>query len=208
MNSLAEIFGYVASGLVLATFSMRTMIPLRILGMMSNVCFMIYGYLDGLHPVLILHAILLPLNVFRFVEIYRLVWEMRDAAERPHGFHQLMPFMKSISAQAGTTLFRKGDVADAMYVLVSGRIRIPEFDAEVGPGEMAGEVGMFSPGGQRLTTAICLEDCTLLRISRERVRELVFQTPRIGFDLITVVTARLFDDVRLLQQRLSEAKTT
>jgi len=29
----------------------------------------------------------------------------------------------------------------------------------------------------------------------------------IGFDLITVVTARLFEDVRLLQQRLSEAKT-
>ena len=204
MNSLAEIFGYVASGLVLATFSMRTMIPLRILGMMSNISFMTYGYLGELYPVLILHAILLPLNVFRFVEIHRLVREMRHAAEQPHGFHQLMPFMSSISMAAGTTLFNKGDRADAMYLLTSGRIRIPEFDAEVGPGEMVGEVGMFSPGGQRLTTAVCAEDCKLQRISRERVRELVFQTPRIGFDLITVVTARLFEDVRLLEQRLAE----
>jgi len=207
MNLPAEFFGYFASCLVLATFSMRTMVPLRILGMMSNVAFMTYGYLGDLYPVLILHAILLPLNVWRFVEIRRLIREISDAAEESHEFQPLMPFMNSISMPAGTTLFDKGDTADAMYVLTAGRVRIPEFDAEIQPGEMVGEVGMFSPGGKRLTTAVCMEDCKLQRISRERVRELVFQTPRIGFDLITVVTGRLFEDVRLLQQRLAGTPT-
>jgi CRP-like cAMP-binding protein len=176
--------------------------------MMSNIAFMTYGYLDELYPVLILHSILFPLNLFRFFEMYRLVREIRDAAEQSHGFEQLMPLMSSISVPAGTTLFDRGGRADAMYVLTAGRIRIPEFDAEVGPGEIIGEVGMFSPGGQRLTTAVCIEDCKLQRISRERVRELVFQTPRIGFDLITVVTARLFEDVRLLQRRLAGTTPT
>lgn len=60
-----EIFGYIASGLVLATFSMRTMIPLRLLGIASNVAFILYGFLAGLPPVLILHLILLPLNIYR-----------------------------------------------------------------------------------------------------------------------------------------------
>jgi CRP/FNR family cyclic AMP-dependent transcriptional regulator len=198
----AEIFGYIASGLVLATFSMRTMIPLRIMGMLSNVSFITYAYFEDLFPVLILHAILLPLNAYRYFEVSRLVREIENAAKQPHDFHHLIPFMSKVSLSAGTTLFDKGDSADAMYILTDGRIRIPEFDADVGPGEMVGEVGMFSPGGQRLTTAICVEDCTLQRIGRERVRELVFQSPRIGFDLITVVTGRLFQDVRLLQKRL------
>lgn len=61
--TLAEIFGYIASGLILAAFSRRTMIPLRILGISSNIAFITYGALAGLLPVLILHSILLPLHI-------------------------------------------------------------------------------------------------------------------------------------------------
>jgi hypothetical protein len=41
-----EFFGYVASGLVFATFYMRTMLPLRLLAIGSNVAFITYvpGY--------------------------------------------------------------------------------------------------------------------------------------------------------------------
>ena len=59
---LSEVSGYVAAGLVLATFTMRTMIPLRLLGIASNVAFIVYGATAEIVPVLILHAILLPLN--------------------------------------------------------------------------------------------------------------------------------------------------
>ena len=91
-----------------------------------------------------------------------------------------------------------------MYVIVSGRVRLPEFDLEIAPGEAVGEISMFSPAGVRMTSAVCSEDCKLHRISREKLRELVFQNPRIGFHLIGVITARLLEDVELMRRQLVE----
>lgn len=196
-----EIFGYIASGLVLATFSMRTMIPLRLLGIASNIAFIAYGVLAGLLPVMILHVILLPLNVYRYSEMRRLIREIREAEDGSHGLAALLPFMSSVSLPSGASLFKKGDTADAMYILTSGSLRLPEYDIEVGPGEMVGEIGLFSRAGLRTATAISVEDCRLQRITRERVRELVFQNPRIGFHLIDLVTSRLTDDLRIVEGR-------
>jgi CRP/FNR family cyclic AMP-dependent transcriptional regulator len=205
--NLAEIAGYVASALLLATFSVRTMIPLRILGIASSVAFWIYGVLNGLLPIVVLHTILLPVNVYRFFEMQRLTREMRDAAESTDGFAAFRPFMTAVSLPAGATLFQKGDAADNMYVLTSGRVRLPDFDVDVEPGEPVGEVGMFAPAGQRMTTAVCTEDCRLQRITRDRVRELVFQNPRIGFHLIDVVTGRLLEDLKKLERESPQAPT-
>jgi len=57
--------GYLASGLVLAAFCMKEMIPLRLVAVCSNVAFLIYGLALGLAPVWLLHAILLPINCWR-----------------------------------------------------------------------------------------------------------------------------------------------
>ena len=40
---MLEFVGYVAAGLVFATFYMKTMIPLRVVGISSNVTFMVYA---------------------------------------------------------------------------------------------------------------------------------------------------------------------
>jgi len=48
-----DLFGYAASATVLATFCMSTMIPLRILALVSNVLFSVYGYFNHPYPVLI-----------------------------------------------------------------------------------------------------------------------------------------------------------
>lgn len=199
--TLPEVFGYIASGLVLATFSVRTMLPLRILGISSNIAFMTYAVLAGLLPVLILHAILLPLNIYRFVEMRRLIREIQHAGGGEHDLDALLPFMSSVTRPAGSTLFQKGDPADEMFVLTSGHIRLPEFDVEIGPGHTVGEIGVFSPGGRRMATAVCTEDCSLQRVTRERLRALVYQNPRIGFGLIEIITARLLEDVAILQQQ-------
>lgn len=198
--NLTDIAGFAASALLLATFSVRTMIPLRLLGISSSVAFLVYGFSSGLLPIIFLHMILLPLNLYRFFEMQRLTWEMRDAQEGRQGFAAFLPFMSGVSQPAGTTLFRKGDQADDMYVLTSGRVRLPEIDAEIEPGEVVGEVGMFAPDGQRVSTAVCTEDCRLQRITRDRVRELVFQNPRIGFYLIGLVTGRLIEDLKKLER--------
>jgi hypothetical protein len=57
--------GYAAAGLVLATFSARSLTTLRALAIASNLLFIAYAACAGLAPVLVLHALLLPLNAIR-----------------------------------------------------------------------------------------------------------------------------------------------
>ena len=75
-----EPIGYLAALLVLATFCMRDMVSLRVLAIASNLAFLGYAALAGIHPVLMLHALLLPMNVWRLVEATK----RRDAAQKPH----------------------------------------------------------------------------------------------------------------------------
>jgi hypothetical protein len=60
-----ELLGYSASCAVLATFLMRTMTPLRLIAILSNVLFLSYGYVQHIYPVFFLHVILLPINSWR-----------------------------------------------------------------------------------------------------------------------------------------------
>jgi hypothetical protein len=63
-----EAIGYVASMLVLTAFGMKSMIPLRVVAMCSNLVFIVYGLGLGLTPIWSLHAALLPMNAWRLVE--------------------------------------------------------------------------------------------------------------------------------------------
>jgi hypothetical protein len=60
-----DIIGYAASGLTLATFAQRTMLPMRIMAVGANICFIGYGAMGQFIPVLALHVILLPVNLVR-----------------------------------------------------------------------------------------------------------------------------------------------
>jgi hypothetical protein len=63
---LTDALGYVAAGLVFATFCVQRMASLRLLAIASNLAFIGYGYLDSLWPILILHCAMLPINVLRY----------------------------------------------------------------------------------------------------------------------------------------------
>jgi len=62
---MTDVLGYAASIAVLATFTVRNMLPLRMLAILSNVLFILYGYEAHIHPVLLLHLALLPINLVR-----------------------------------------------------------------------------------------------------------------------------------------------
>jgi hypothetical protein len=68
---LIDAIGFVAAALVLATFCMRSMRTLRWVALASNLAFIAYGYLGNLAPVLLLHALLLPVNTWRLMELRR-----------------------------------------------------------------------------------------------------------------------------------------
>jgi CRP/FNR family transcriptional regulator, cyclic AMP receptor protein len=77
-----DAWGYLASGLVLATFCMQAMVPLRIMAICSNLAFIIYGYRAGLTPVLLLHLALLPTNLVRLLQTVYLPPERHGGGDR------------------------------------------------------------------------------------------------------------------------------
>ena len=61
--------------------ALKTMIPLRVVGISSNVTFLLYSWFAGVMPLFVLHAALLPLNIWRLMQIRALVREVRKVAE-------------------------------------------------------------------------------------------------------------------------------
>jgi hypothetical protein len=60
-----DIIGYAAALAVLCSFCMSTIVPLRLVAILSNLLFAAYGLLAHLYPVFLLHSVLLPINVFK-----------------------------------------------------------------------------------------------------------------------------------------------
>jgi len=57
-----ELVGYIGGVFNVFTYAMRTMIPLRIMAIASNAIFIVWADATGVHPVLVLHVVLLPLE--------------------------------------------------------------------------------------------------------------------------------------------------
>jgi hypothetical protein len=105
LRPISELVGYVASGLVLLTFTTKRMRPLRIVAILSNLAFIGYGILDDIVPVLGLHLILLPLNIFR---LYQLTF-----ASQPTCSELAMPLNRHRDLRIGGTGVRVRNVEPA-----------------------------------------------------------------------------------------------
>ena len=203
MNYVTAI-GFVAAGLVIATLSMRTMVPLRIVGIASNCAFVTYGILFGSVPTVVLHTILLPLNIYRLREMLNLVKQVKLAAQGDMSMDWLKPFMSKRSIKAGDILFQKGDEADHVYFVVSGRLHLNEIDIDVLPGSVVGELGMLAPARRRTQTLECSEDGSLLEITYDKIEELYYQNPKFGFYFLRLSTGRLFENIARLERGLAD----
>ena len=196
-----EALGYLGALLVLSAYSMKTMIPLRIIGLCANGIFIVYGYMAPAYPQLLLHGVLLPLNSLRLYQMLQLIGKIRTAAQGDLNMDWLKPFMSKRACKAGEILFRKGDLSSAMFYTVSGSYRLHEIEQDVGPGQVIGEVGLIAPDNKRTLTFECIEDGELLTISYEQVKQLYFQNPKFGFYFLQLISQRLFQDIARLQDK-------
>ena len=203
----ADVIGYVAAIFVFVTFWMKTMIPLRTLGIASNVFFIGYGYLAGAYPPLFLHLFLLPLNCVRLYQMLQLSKQVQEAAAGNLNLDWLKPFTSSRAMTAGEVLFCKGDVADRMFFVVSGRCRLAESGIEIAPGAVVGELGLLSPDKTRTQTMECTEGGGLLEITYAQVRQLYFQNPKFGFYLMEITSRRLFENIARLETEVAALRT-
>jgi CRP/FNR family transcriptional regulator, cyclic AMP receptor protein len=179
--------------LVFSSFFMKTIVPLRMVAIGSNIAFITYallglkyGVFGRVYPILVLHASLLPLNLVRLRQLKALQRGVREASE-DETIRSLVPYMHAETHAAGEVLFRKGDPANRLYVIQHGHVRFPEIGKVVSAGQVFGEVGLFAPHNVRTLSATCHDDCRLYTIKRDKVLELYYQDPRFGFFLIRLV---------------------
>ncbi len=197
-------FGYAAVLASIVTCAMKTMIPLRIVSMICNSLFIIYGFFGAVYPTLALNAILMPLNGLRLFQMRKLIADVeRAAASDQSSIDWLMPYMSGRTLKKGDIVFRKGDIAEAMYYSVSGRYRLAESGIELPLGQVFGELGLLSPGNLRTQTVECIEDGQVLTASYQLVKELYFQNPEFGFFFLRLTSERLFQNIGRLEEELA-----
>lgn len=201
--NIFELLGYVGGVFNIVTYSMKTMIPLRIMAIVSNCVFITYGASARIYPVLILHVILLPLNAVRLREMLQLVKRIREAVHGDVSMDWLKPFMSKRHYARGDVLFRKDDVAQDMFFILTGRFRLRELNMELGAGQVVGELGLLAPGNHRTQTLECVEDGEVLTIKYDEVRQLYFQNPEFGFYFLRLTTQRLFQNIARLEDEVA-----
>ena len=172
--------------------------------MTCNALFIVYGFFGGIYPTLVLNLILLPLNTVRLQQMRKLIQDVEAAASYGEtSIDWLKPFMSRLKFHKGDIVFRKGDVADAMYYSVSGRYRLCEMGIEIPSGQVFGDLGLLAPGNQRTQTIECVEDGEALTASYQQVKELYFQNPQFGFYFLRLTSERLFENIARLEQELA-----
>ena len=186
--------GYCASLLVFCTFYMKTMIPLRCVAIASNVVFITYGLAGGIYPVLVLHAVLLPLNVHRLRQMLTLIRRVREASRGKMSMEWLIPLMTRRRLKSGDVLFRMGEPANSMYLILEGSLRLEEIGVTLEPGALVGEIGVFAPDNRRTGTAVCVSDVEIGAISDEKVLQLYYQNPAFGFYMFRLVVQRMLEN--------------
>jgi CRP-like cAMP-binding protein len=195
---------FFASIFVVATLSMRTMIPLRVFGILTNVILIASAIPTHNYATLLLHSVLLPLNSYRLHQMLQLVRDVKKSVNSDLSMEWLKPFMTERKCAAGEVLFYKDEKADSMYYIVSGRYRLVESGIELPVGAIVGEFGMLSPSNVRTQTLECIEGGTILSVTYDQVEQLYVQNPAFGFYFLKLVSARLFENIDRLEQRLAQ----
>jgi CRP/FNR family transcriptional regulator, cyclic AMP receptor protein len=183
--------GYCASLLVFGAFYMTAMIPLRAIAIASNIAFIAYGFGHHLYPVLILHALLLPLNCLRVLQLRRSIRRVRGECRGHFSNEWLIPLMSRRTFKSGDVLFRLGDPARSMFLILSGSVRVTEIGVALGPGALVGEIGVFAADSCRTGTAFCETDVEVGSISADRALQLYCQDPTFGLYLMRLVIQRM-----------------
>ena len=212
LSSPSEMFAIVsvmfAGSLVLVSSFVKTMIPLRWLAIGSNFGFIAYGAFHPSMPMLLLHSMLVPINLYRLAEMVRLTRHVRaaEASDNLLGIW-LRPYMRSATFADGAVLFRKGDIGDRIYLLLDGLIEMGEIGVSVKAGDIFGEIAVFAPDRQRRATARCVGKCTVLSIDENTFKQLCYQNPAFGFKLIGLIAARLSADLRKSREHTSNSES-
>ena len=193
-----------ASIFVVATLSMRTMIPLRIFAILTNLVLIGTAIPSHNYPVILVQTLVLVLNSYRLHQMLQLVRDVKKSVNSDLSMDWLKPFMTERKCEAGEVLFYKDEKAEDMFYIVSGRFHLVESGIELPVGAIVGEFGMLSPSNARTQTLECVEGGLVLSVSYTKVEELYVQNPAFGFYFLRLFSARLFQNIATLQAQVAQ----
>lgn len=186
--------GWLAALLTFATYAMKTMLPLRLLAIATNLASLTFNVLLQIWPSIFLHAVLLPFNVWRLWQILALRRKVRDARRaETTDFSLLKQYSRPESLDAGAVIFQKGDAPDRLYYIAAGEVRLEELGLALGAGDVLGELAFFTDAKARSATARCETPCTIHSVDEATFMRLYFQDPSFGMAMMKLISRRLID---------------
>ena len=110
---------------------------------------------------------------------------------------------KWVHLSSGETLFKQGDIADCLYALVSGRLKVAitnstdnqQIIGEVSQGEVVGEMALFADE-TRTADVYALRDCDLVKLSTTAFEKLAQKYPQLMMAITKLVVQRSRQDIR------------
>jgi CRP-like cAMP-binding protein len=94
----------------------------------------------------------------------------------------------------GDVIFRKGEVGDKLYGVVSGEVQLNWGDngvETIGPGSSFGVGALVDPEHRRFGTAVAICDCELLEMNREEFLFAMQELPMFGLEMLHDLEQRL-----------------
>ena len=204
--TLANLFGVVGAIFLVATLLMHTIVPLRIANMVGCMFFAAFGALSGSVGTFILYLLFLPINAIRLRQMLKLIKRARIATEGDTSLEWLKPFMTERKYRKGDKLCSKGDAANEMFLIVTGKFLVTEFSVELPPGSLMGELGFLTPKNRRTATIECIEGGHVLTIEYDKLLEIYFQNPEFGYYFLILTSHRLLENNARLEEIIAQNK--
>jgi hypothetical protein len=192
--TIAYALGFIGAILMVASYMMKSMLPLRMVALAACCFFFLYGWYTWALPSMVLYGLLIPINIKKALQVQKMVKAIERAKADTPLAEWLLPHMSRRVVKAGTTLWRRGDRADEMVYVETGMIRLVEHSEVLGPGTLLGEIGLLSPDNRRTLSVSCETDCTLYSLSAEGMAHLYYENPKLGFHVVRLIVQRLSHD--------------
>ncbi len=122
---------------------------------------------------------------------------------------RLASVMDELSFPKGYTIFTEGQEGRALYIVVSGRVRVHLGNrdlAELDEGACFGEMSLFDsePRSASITT---LEPCDCLVLTQQQLYDAIDETPGIAVNIIRLLSRRIRELNRKSQEWETHQKT-
>ena len=125
-------------------------------------------------------------------------------------FDAFVLFLRSRQIAAGEALFRQGEPGDSLFIVGDGRLTVSiRRDAgvavevaEVGPGEVVGEMAIIDPA-PRNATVTAREPATAYELSRSNFEALQLQLPGVSSALVGTVIRDVTRRLREVDARIA-----